>query len=92
MMLARDAGRERGRDRDLDRERSRDRELERDRDWDWDWDRAPYPPRDAPRDAARESGDNDAECEAVDVRGYLAWTSADARLRLWRSVGRLRCL
>ena len=76
MMLARDASRERSRDRDLDldRERSRDRELERDRNWGWgwnrDWDRTPYPPRNAPRDATRESGDNDAEREAVDVWGY----------------------
>lgn len=74
MMLARDAGRERsrGRDRDLDQERSRDQELERGRDWGWgwdrDWDRTAYPPRDAERE--------------VVGRGIVAWTSADAQLRL----------
>jgi hypothetical protein len=78
MMLARDAGRERSRDRDLnrdlDRERSRDRELERGRNWGWgwdrDWDRTAYPPRDAPWDAVRESGNSDAERKVVDVRGH----------------------
>lgn len=82
MVLARDAGRERSRDRDrdldrdLDRERSRDWKLERDRHWGWgwgwnrDWDRTAHPPRDAPWDAVRESGDSDAEREVVDVRGH----------------------
>ena len=57
----------------MNRERSRDRELERDRDWGWDWerdwDRTAYPPRDAPWDAVRESGDSDVEREVMDVRG-----------------------
>ena len=77
MILARDASRERSRDRNrgrnLDRERSRDRELERGRDWGWGWyrdrDSTPCSLRDAPWDAARESG-SDAEREVVDVRGY----------------------